>query len=65
MQLTGLQVFSAVASSGVQTEGLIQALSMSQTARRLILPNINLYYFSKDQPMLIIGCLPLLWFILL
>lgn len=30
MQLTGLQVFSAVAPAGVQTEGLIQALTLAK-----------------------------------
>lgn len=37
--------------------------NMSQTAGTLFLPNIDLYYFSKDEPVLMIACLSLLWFL--
>lgn len=42
MQLTRLQVFSAVAPAGVQTEGAHTGSSKSQTAGSFGFPNIDL-----------------------
>lgn len=63
MQLTGLQVFSAVAAAGVQTEGLMESSDVSQTAGSFISPNIDLYYFDKDDSLMGLSTLAFMFFL--